>query len=125
MESASLRRNRQVRYTPRASPRASNPGPRLALEAGTRRVNHGLEAVGIFTRPHTQTPRFSSRRAAARRLVEPAGLADLQDVLLLRLGRRVDLVHVGVRQLLDFVMRLFVVVLGDLLVLRSEEHTSE
>src|ERR1035441_10993556 len=107
MESASLRRNRQVRYTPRASPRASNPGPRLALEAGTRRVNHGWELVGIFTRPQTQTPRFSSRRAAARRLVEPAGLADLPDVLLPRLGPRVGLVHVGVRQILSVVAVLF------------------
>src|ERR1039457_2999477 len=122
MESASLRRNRQVRYTPRASPRASNPGPRLALEAGTRRVNHRWESVGIFARPQTQTPRFSSRRAAARRLVEPAGLADLQDVLLLRLGRRVDLVHVRVRQLLDLVVRLLVVVFGDLLVLGQLLH---
>src|SRR5258708_38135059 len=50
MQSASLRRNRQVRYTPRASPRASKPGPRLALEAGTRRVNHRLASGCIFTR---------------------------------------------------------------------------
>src|SRR5581483_11060028 len=36
--SASARRNRHVRYTPSANPSESNPGPRLALEAGTRTV---------------------------------------------------------------------------------------
>src|SRR5439155_17234814 len=40
---ASLSRKRHVRYTPSARPSASNPGPRLALEAGTRTVNHGLD----------------------------------------------------------------------------------
>src|SRR5438128_12510426 len=40
---ASLSRKRHVRYTPSAKPSASNPGPRLALEAGTRTLNHALE----------------------------------------------------------------------------------
>ena len=37
---------------PAASPRASKPGPRLALEAGTRRVNHRLESGCIFAQCH-------------------------------------------------------------------------
>src|SRR6478672_2648463 len=105
MERVSLRRNRQVRYTPRASPSASKPGPRLALEAGTRRVNHRLESGRIFAqRRHTKTPRFSEMRAAARRLRKRTDLADLQNVLFLGLGGRVDLIHVRIGQFLDFVV---------------------
>src|SRR5689334_19496577 len=43
IDNASLVRKRHVRYTARASPRVSNPGPRLALEAGTLTVNHDID----------------------------------------------------------------------------------
>src|SRR5215813_7438298 len=48
MVRVSLRRKRQVRYTPSARPSASNPGPRLALEAGTRSVNMLLDFQDVF-----------------------------------------------------------------------------
>src|SRR6476619_3914851 len=48
MTSVSLCWKRQVRYTPSARPSASNPGPRLALEAGTRSVNILLNFQDVF-----------------------------------------------------------------------------
>src|ERR1017187_713195 len=38
----SLARKRQSRYTESARPRASKPGPRLALDAGTRTVDQDI-----------------------------------------------------------------------------------
>src|SRR5471030_2085629 len=43
-----LYRNRHVRYTPNARPSASKPGPRFALDAGTRTVNQGWDSEGGF-----------------------------------------------------------------------------
>src|SRR5260370_3587037 len=43
-----LCRKRHVRYTLNARPSASKPGPRLALDAGTRTVNQGLDSDGGF-----------------------------------------------------------------------------
>ena len=51
ISSAVLRRKRQVRYTPKAIPRASKPGPRLALEAGTRTVYQVIIADEPNERP--------------------------------------------------------------------------
>src|SRR5450631_4099525 len=44
----SLARKRQSRYRQRARPRASKPGPRLALEAGTRTVDHGIHDIRAY-----------------------------------------------------------------------------
>src|ERR1022692_3766737 len=44
MDSRSLARKRQSRYTESATPRASKPGPRLALDAGTRTVDQDIQA---------------------------------------------------------------------------------
>src|SRR5271157_304956 len=67
MARAPLRRKRHVRYTPRATPRASNPGPRLALEAGTRTVNHAITSVppqppALARVPWPPAPRPGPRR---------------------------------------------------------------
>src|SRR5258708_4045170 len=48
MTRLSPRWKRQVRYTPSARPSASNPGRRLALEAGTRSVNMLLNFQDVF-----------------------------------------------------------------------------
>src|SRR5260370_41036431 len=49
-------------------------------------------------------------------------LLDLQNILLFGLGSQVDLLHVAVGQLLDFVQRLLFVVLGELLVFEQSLH---
>src|SRR5262245_46086178 len=78
----------------RASPSESNPGPRFALEAGTRTLYH----------------------------VIPGRLPDLQDFFFLGLGGLVDLLHVAVGQLLDLVVGSLVFVFRDLLVLQKLLH---
>ena len=44
-EGARCVRNGRSRYTPRARPSASKPGPRLALEAGTRTEAQGIRQL--------------------------------------------------------------------------------
>src|ERR1035437_4188587 len=79
MARAPLRRKRHVRYTPRATPRESNPGPRLALEADTRIVNHDIISVpppqfALARVPWPPAPRPDhSRRAVPWRAEEPRG----------------------------------------------------
>ena len=69
----------------------------------------GLRA-GWYRAASTDRAKGTARAAVA--------LADLEDLFFLVLGGQVDLLHVGVGELLNLVVRLLLVVFGDLLVLQ-------